>query len=153
MRHLYKFQFTNESVKFDISKYNEILNHNWFFEKGSPNYLDFIYTIIRKDLGKDTNGENLIIEVKFDFGIEYGGFILSINNKESLSKGLFGHLLGTSEPGGYVNGDGLNSHVEKYMIDFLGLKELKNQLNLIIQDYHGSKFKTSDLFKIIKKMK
>ena len=66
---------------------------------------------------------------------------------------MFGHLLGTSEPGGYVNGDGLNSHVEKYMIDFLGLKELKNQLNLIIQDYHGSKFKTSDLFKIIKKMK
>lgn len=141
MKHIKQF---NES-KIDITKYNELSNYQWSFEKGEKGYYDFIYTIIKKDLGKDTNGEQLTIEVKIEFGVEYGGCILSINNKNSLSKGLFGKLLKTSEPGGYTNGDGLNSSVEESMIEFLGIQKLIDQLKSII----GSNISTSKLFKSI----
>ena len=142
MRHLKQF---NESQKFDISKYNEISKFSWSLEEGQNGYFDFIYTIIKKDLGKDTNGEKLIIEVKIDFSIEYGGCILSINNKNSLSKGLFGQLLKTSEPGGYTHGDGLNRNVEKSMIELLNIQKLEEEL----KSFLNSDISTSKLFQII----
>jgi hypothetical protein len=143
MKYINKF---NESKsEYDLSIFSK---YNWSLEDGSGDYLDFVYTILEKDLGKDTNGEPLIVKFKVDVGIEYGGIIISIENKNEISNGLFGTLLKSSEPGGYVSGDGLNSEVKDYIINEI-FPDLK-AIDKFTKNQYG-KLKTKNLFKLLNK--